>query len=262
MGNNNRKSFFSDHKSIGWIASLLIHLFIVSFILYFPHFVNIPKEAAYEGVLVSFGLPVETSDSESNPEETTIPKDEFTEMQKVEIEEEVEVENSLLEEESDVKVQERDEIKPSEKKPSIKSAPQEEVDELEKARDAFGKLFNKSANNSSSSERKGDPLGEPDASVLEGISKGRGRVGGGLDERGVLYEPEIVDSSQKSGKVVVRVCVDKGGKVLSAKFTQRGSTTTDSELVEIAESSARRYKFMPSEFEEQCGTISINFIVQ
>jgi len=87
-------------------------------------------------------------------------------------------------------------------------------------------------------------------------------VGGGLDERGGLYEPEIIEHSQKSGRVVGRVCVDKTGRAMSAKFTQLNSTTTDRELVEVAEISALKYRFMPSDYEEQCGTITITFIVR
>jgi len=133
---------------------------------------------------------------------------------------------------------------------------------LDKARDAFSQYFNKSNSTGEVIKQSGDPFGEPDATILEGISKGKGKVGGGLDERGVLDKPEFVENSQKSGIVVVRVCVNKVGDVINARFIQRGSTTTDRELVEIAESSAYKYKFTPSQFEEQCGTITINFIVQ
>jgi TonB family protein len=87
-------------------------------------------------------------------------------------------------------------------------------------------------------------------------------VGGGLGNRGVKYEPTISDNSQKTGKVVVNVCVDKSGKVISAEYTQKGSTTTDSDLRALAERSARKFVFSESTIEKQCGTITIDFKVR
>jgi len=111
-------------------------------------------------------------------------------------------------------------------------------------------------------EQKGDEFGQPDASVLEGLSKGTGEAGDGLDSRGLVYEPTISDNSQRSGDVVVKVCVNAAGNVTSAKYTQRGSTTTDSYLIGLAEKSAKQYRFTESSAEEQCGTITIHFIVK
>jgi TonB family protein len=109
---------------------------------------------------------------------------------------------------------------------------------------------------------QGDPNGDPNSDILEGISKGSGRVGGGLGNRGVLHEPQINDRSQKTGRVVISVCVDKNGKVIKADYTQKGSTTTDSELKDIARKAALQFKFTTSEIEEQCGTITVDFKVK
>ncbi|MBK7094605.1 MAG: energy transducer TonB [Saprospiraceae bacterium] len=120
----------------------------------------------------------------------------------------------------------------------------------------------KSKGNKSSGGTRGDPLGSRDSDILEGITKGKGRVGDGLDARGVMYEPAFEDSSQKSGTVVVRICINDQGKVISARYTQKGSTTTDSELINIAVSNSKKYRFSPSQLPEQCGTVSITFIVR
>lgn len=113
--------------------------------------------------------------------------------------------------------------------------------------------------NTDISGNQGDPNGDPNADALVGISSGSGMVGGGLGDRGVLYEPKIQDSSQKTGRVVVNVCVNSAGNVTSSTYTQRGSTTTDSELRALAEKSAQKFKFTPGEAEKQCGTITIDF---
>jgi TonB family protein len=104
--------------------------------------------------------------------------------------------------------------------------------------------------------------GDPNASSLEGISTGTGKVGGGLGSRGVLKSPPVSQNSQKAGTVVVSVCVDSNGKVTSADFTQRGSTTADSQLVNAAIRNAKNWQFSEGAVDKQCGTISYNFKVR
>jgi hypothetical protein len=47
--------------------------------------------------------------------------------------------------------------------------------------------------------------------------------------------------------------------VVSADYTQRGSTTNDSELKSKALAAARGYKFAASGAAKECGTITFNF---
>lgn len=134
--------------------------------------------------------------------------------------------------------------------------------EYEKAKKQFGDSFGGGKGETDSPGNQGDPDGDPDASRLEGISTGSGVVGGGLGDRGVVYEPKINDNSQKTGTVVMRVCVGRDGQVVSADYTQKGSTTADSELRAIAIRSAKRFKFSKSTVDKQCGTITIDFKVR
>lgn len=135
--------------------------------------------------------------------------------------------------------------------------------QYEQNKKQFGELIaGAGKGNTDVSGSQGVQDGDPDASKLEGISTGSGVVGGGLSNRGVLYEPDVKDSSQKTGRVVVSVCVDQTGNVISANYTQRGSTTTDSELRALAERSARKFKFSQADIDKQCGTITIDFKVQ
>ncbi len=108
---------------------------------------------------------------------------------------------------------------------------------------------------------QGDKEGDPNAKNLEGKSTGAGQVGGGLGNRGVLRNPRVMDNFQKTGVVVIRVCVDGDGNVTTADFTQSGSTTTDSQLREIAIRNARSWKFAKGE-DGQCGTIRYDFKAQ
>ena len=129
----------------------------------------------------------------------------------------------------------------------------------EKTKNELGSLFGGEGESNESEGKKGETDGSKDSEILEGLSGGLGEVGGGLSGRGIVYEPEIKENSQKTGKVAVKVCVDSSGSVISSKFTQRGSTTTDSQLVEVAEKAAAKYKFTPGDQAEQCGTITIDF---
>jgi outer membrane biosynthesis protein TonB len=109
---------------------------------------------------------------------------------------------------------------------------------------------------------QGDPNGDPNASNLEGISTGSGDIGGNLGGRGVLYKPVIKDKSQKTGNVMLKVCVDENGRVVSAVYTQGGSTTSDPDLKRTAIAGAKKYKFEKSSLDKQCGTIKIKFRVE
>jgi TonB family protein len=108
---------------------------------------------------------------------------------------------------------------------------------------------------------QGRPDGVADGS---GIVAGSGRVSGGLGGRGLVSSPAVRESSQKSGTVIVEVCVGSNGKVISAKFTQSGSTTADPTLVRAAINNAKSWKFSSDATAppSQCGKITYTFKVQ
>lgn len=108
---------------------------------------------------------------------------------------------------------------------------------------------------------KGENGGLPNGKALDGLSKGTGRVSGGLNGRGIAYTPTFSDNSQRTGRVALIICVDKNGKVTGADFTQKGSTTSDSYLIDLARKTALQYRFVKSDVESQCGTVNIDFKV-
>lgn len=115
------------------------------------------------------------------------------------------------------------------------------------------------------SDTNGDKDGEPDKANLEGISTGTGDIGGGLSGRDVRSRPTITDKSQATGKVVVKVCVNAAGKVISATKTQAGTTATSQTLIKKAVEGAKKYTFSPAsatDQDKQCGTITFNFKVK
>lgn len=129
------------------------------------------------------------------------------------------------------------------------------------AKKQYSGLFGSGRGENNNTGNQGQQDGDPNSDNLKGLAKGSSRVGGGLSDRGVLFEPSISDNTQKVGKVVIKVCVDETGKVVEASFTQRGSTTTDTYLVDKAKKAAQKYKFTKSDVETQCGTITVDFKV-
>ena len=125
-------------------------------------------------------------------------------------------------------------------------------------------LFKMNNGDTETSEQSGNPLaqkGENEQS--SGTSHGLNPIGTdaldeGLQGRGLAGELPMptYPGGNKGGKVVVRVAVDKSGKVTSATFEPTGSTTSDSALVEAAIAAAKRARFTESSAFMQGGTIT------
>lgn len=252
----NGKNTEDYNKKIGFLTSLLIHLLIFLVLLFSPQLKRNLPPPGYEGIMVRFGdpdsPPVETTELSDNKQES---------VQNTEQESKKEVEQQKKEKINEVTYSDKSKINIPEKE--VKKTTQQPNKSTEKVnKEDFSKFFTKNPGKSTNQSNSGDPLGSKDSDILEGITKGKGKVGDGLDARGIRYEPNFSDSSQKSGTVVVRICIDSHGKVISAKYTQKGSTTNDSELVAIAVNNCKKYIFAPSSIPEQCGTVSVTFIVR
>ncbi len=109
----------------------------------------------------------------------------------------------------------------------------------------------------------GRPDGQPDGSGTgtggEGFA-GDGFIGkiDGFKAVGT-YTPD--NNKQEFGKVVVKVCVDKAGKIISVKGGQRGTTNPSSYLNSLSEQAARRFKFqrIGTATNVNCGFITFNY---
>lgn len=162
---------------------------------------------------------------------------------------------------------ERDRKEKERKKQEAKEKAEREAAEAKKKADA-AKLKNELSGlfgdgdgkgNTGKPGNQGDPDGDPNADKLDGISTGSGRVGGGLGDRGVTKSHTPRDNSQETGTVVVEVCVNESGNVISAKVTQKGTTSSSSNLRKLALKSARKWRFKEGIVDKQCGTITYNF---
>ncbi len=85
------------------------------------------------------------------------------------------------------------------------------------------------------------------------------KIGGALDERSLVVAPVILEEHYQKGLVVIKICVDESGAISQAKYTQKGSTTLDKRLKELALNSAQETIFIKSDRPKSCGTITYHF---
>lgn len=109
----------------------------------------------------------------------------------------------------------------------------------------------------------GNGSGNGNGNGGNGTGNGGSGVGTGLNVTGRGWKKRVqpFNSTNKEGKVVVAIKVDKAGNIIYAKGGYTGSTTTDSYLVKLAEDAARNSTLTSSDAssEEQFGTIVYNF---
>jgi len=116
---------------------------------------------------------------------------------------------------------------------------------------------------------QGNPFGTPDATGYEGDGGSGGGKGGGVGS-GISYDlsgrtpksiPRPSNTFRDQGKVVVRIWVNRNGDVIRVEPGIKGSTTTSSQLKDLAAQAARKAKFSanPDAAETQVGTISYIF---
>jgi len=279
-----------EHKRKGFIVSSIFHAIIIILLL-MPLLSYPDPPPGQQGILVSFGAP-DMGKGDSRPDtqqdEMVEPKPPSEQEKQVEptpasaptdpvvVEKEVVTTTDPAEVAFKKREEERKKVEETQKraeeqrkKAEAEAEKQKKADEdarkaeLEKARKQYGDVFGGSGKGSTDKAgNQGDPSGDPNAKALEGISTGKGTIGGGLEGRGVVHTPTIQDNSQKTGRVVVRICVNNKGEVVSAEYTQAGSTTADSDLRQIAITNAKKFKFSPGSVDRQCGTVTIDFRVK
>jgi TonB family protein len=138
----------------------------------------------------------------------------------------------------------------------------------DEARNKVGSAFGKS-NSTSTSE--GDAGGSGNQGYVTGDPNSKSRTGSGLGKSGSGFDltgrsligtlPNPNYSIQEDGIVVVQITVDKYGKVVSAEYQLKGSTTQNSTLKRAAIEAAKKARFNsdPNATAFQKGTITYHF---
>ncbi|KRP28493.1 MAG: energy transducer TonB [Cryomorphaceae bacterium BACL22 MAG-120619-bin32] len=235
------------------ITTLLVSLLVFVVFNFGMNYIDPPEEyglAVNLGDLnVGFGEPV--IDSEQNP----IPNEEKKTIDKVEEEvkessKEVIQEKIISDETSkEVMVVQKKEIKTAPVKEVVKKEVQKEEPKKpsKEAQDALNSLLNANSTNGKQKGEgddtkdgvKGNEKGDPNSSKYYGNT---GVDGGNynLSGRKALEKPIEQPDCQEEGTVVVRIEVDKNGKVINATPGVKGSTNTAECLLKPAKEAALR----------------------
>jgi TonB family protein len=280
------------HKKRGLRTSIFVHIgLILLALLPLTRFEDPPP--GQEGILVNLGIPdvgegdENAAAAEIQEEEPVVEEDQPEEVQEEAVESEpesdpepVEKEIVTTEDPEAIAIKKQKEKEDRERREAEAEAKRKkaEQDEARRKAEAERKAKEEAANKlkeglgleglgkgkgeTGKEGNQGDKDGDPNSDILTGVSTGSGTVGGGLGSRGRVKSPRVQENSQASGTVVLNVCVDSDGNVISATYTQRGSTTGNSQLKSAAIRNAKSWKFSPGGPDKQCGTITYNFKVK
>jgi len=263
----------------GIFGTIVFHAGLLAFAILFGFATPLPLPEE-EGILINFGTDDFGSGEEEPmysevPEESTPPPQEA--VTPTESTEEI---LSQDYEEAPV-VTEKPQEKPQEVKQEEIIAPREEVKPV----------VEEQAPPPEPEPRKANPRAmytgrkDTDATGSEGVTQGEGNQGSvtgstesdnyaqGLGGKGIVANlegrnsgslPKPEYNAQVSGSIVVRIRVNREGKVISAEPGQRGTTITDGNLWESAKKAALKARFNAKSDAAytQAGTITYHFVRQ
>lgn len=124
--------------------------------------------------------------------------------------------------------------------------------------------YSNQGNDKNGNGDKGNPNGNPNSDSYKGNSssgKNGLSIRSGLSGRRIAAYPILQDEFNENAKVAVDVNVGANGKVLSATINPRGTTTTNSNVRNIAIKKSYEIKFNSGK-DEDFGTIVFDFKVQ
>lgn len=153
--------------------------------------------------------------------------------------------------------------------PNAEVQPKEQPKEPEINRNALftGKRNNGktggSEGNTTGDGNQGKAGGDPNSNRYDG-QPGNGGAGFSLSGRKAVALPAPSYNSNKQGKIVVKIWVDRNGNVIKAEAPEKGSSILDDAMVRQAKATALKAKFSAKTDapEEQTGTITYTYIIK
>ena len=233
----------------------------------------VPEPEPVEEQVEEVPAPAEPEPAEASEEEVvTQDNEEAVAMRKAEEERQRKLDAERKERERQEQI-ERDRIAEEQRKEAERKAEQERIRQEQEAKkrqldQLMGGLNNSEGTatggegNDNSPGDKGQLNGDPYASSYFGSpGSGSGGVGYGLNGRSLVTGQKYVQDCNETGRVVVKIEVDRSGRVINAVPGVRGSTNTAACLTEAAEKTARSYRWnsdanAPS---RQVGFVVVNF---
>jgi len=266
-------------KNTGIIGTLVFHLGILVFVIIFGFATPLPLPEE-EGILINFGTEetgsgtVEPRISEITeeisappPQETAAPDESTEEIMAQDFEEAPAVE-------------EKRETRKEQKQTVPEEAVKQDVEETppppeEKPREVDRRALypgRRNTDQSSVSEgitqgegNQGSITGSPDSdNYTNALSSGRGGIDFSLSGRNPVSLPKPEYNTQVSGTIVVRIRVDREGRVISAEPGVRGTNILDENLLDAARKAALKARFnsKADAAYTQAGTITYHFILE
>jgi hypothetical protein len=120
-------------------------------------------------------------------------------------------------------------------------------------------------NNAEGAGDKGQPDGDPYANTYYGSpGTGSGTGGYGLSGRSLANRGKVQQECNEEGRVVVRIMVDRNGKVIDAQAGVRGTTNNHPCLLEPARKTAFLHSWNPDSKapSQQIGFVVVNFKIE
>lgn len=248
-------NFIKDNKN-GIIGTVLFHVMLLLIILFFGFAAPEPKFPDPEGILINFGTDNQGSgDIEPENKVNKIVNKQVSE-------------NKVVEENLTQDYQESAEVKKQHNNIKENKVNKKENKEV---KPEVNKTALFPSNNNNNSNNEGETGDEGNQGRIDGSKDSKSHVGNGLGNDGIGYSlngrapigkfpKPLYSGENKSGKVIIEIKVDKYGKVISAVKKEKGSTTSDPELVNAAIKAAWKARFNQDlNSIQQVGTITYNF---
>ena len=261
----------------GLFGTIVFHAGLLAFAILFGFATPLPLPEE-EGILINFGTDDFGAGDEEPmyseiPEESTPPPQEAvtpTESTEEIISQDFEEAPVVAEKPQDIKQEEiitpKEEVKPvveEQAPPPEPEPPKVNERALYKGRkdtDATG-----SEGVTQGEGNQGSITGSPDSdNYADGLSTGGGGINFSLAGRNPVSIPKPEYNAQVSGTIVVRIRVNRDGKVISAEPGYKGTNILDESLLEAARKAALKARFnaKADAAYTQTGTITYHFVLQ
>ena len=267
-------------KNNGIAGTVIFHIGILVFVMIFGFATPLPLPDE-QGILINFGTdetgagdlePMMSEITEASappPSEISTPSESTEEVMAQDFEEAPAVEEQEEIRQDPVEQQVVPEENAEQDTEETPPPPEEEPRELDQRAIYTGR---KNTDDPSGSEgitegdgNQGSITGSPDSdNYSPGISSGQRGIDFSLSGRNPVSLPKPEYNAQVSGTIVVRIRVNRDGKVISAEPGVRGSNILDETLLEAARKAALKARFNSKADAAitQTGTITYLFILQ
>jgi periplasmic protein TonB len=252
----------NDRK--GLLGTILFHVLLILILLITGFGSVAPLESDNGGVTVNFGEPDagggDIQPAASQPESASQPQSSDPNESVITSDDDAPEVVKQEKTPNKTKTKTTETTKPTEeveKQASIDPGLKARLDKLKRNRENGGSGIGEGEKPGDKGEPDGQEGGDPNGT-------GKGDLGNGISYNlkgfSVSGKPIINNNSQKTGTVIVDVCVNKQGKIISTKLG-RGSTTTDSYLYELSEKAVRELNIKPvgTTTDTNCGTVTIKY---